>query len=164
MSATESMSVKSAKDSPQLPSLARTVSEKNDVQDPELLPEAVEEVEPPRTLTKFRWMAVVLALYSSGLLYGLDTTIVADVQVPIINSLGHIEQLTWIGAGFPLGSVAVILPVGIMYSLFDVKWVYIASFLLFEVGSALCGAAPSMNALIIGRVIAGVGGAGTYLG
>jgi MFS family permease len=35
---------------------------------------------------------------------------------------------------------------------------------VFSVGSALCGAAPNMNALIVGRVIAGVGGAGVYLG
>jgi len=34
----------------------------------------------------------------------------------------------------------------------------------FEIGSAVCGAAPSMNALIIGRAIAGLGGAGMYLG
>lgn len=38
------------------------------------------------------------------------------------------------------------------------------SVFIFNVGSALCGAAPSMNALIIGRVIAGIGGAGDYLG
>lgn len=35
---------------------------------------------------------------------------------------------------------------------------------MFEIGSAVCGAAPSMNALIVGRVIAGMGGAGSYLG
>jgi len=51
-----------------------------------------------------------------------------------------------------------------MYGLFNVKWVYISSVLLFEIGSAVCGAAPNMNALIVGRVIAGIGGAGTYLG
>lgn len=40
----------------------------------------------------------------------------------------------------------------------------IASIVLFEAGSALCGAAPTMNAIIVGRVLAGVGGAGMYLG
>jgi len=35
---------------------------------------------------------------------------------------------------------------------------------MFEAGSALCGGAPSMNALIVGRVWAGAGGAGMYLG
>ena len=35
---------------------------------------------------------------------------------------------------------------------------------MFEAGSALCGAAPGMDALIVGRVWAGAGGAGMYLG
>lgn len=51
-----------------------------------------------------------------------------------------------------------------MYGTFEIKWLMIGSVTLFEIGSALCGAAPSSNALIIGRVIAGVGGAGMYLG
>lgn len=36
--------------------------------------------------------------------------------------------------------------------------------ILFEVGSALCGGAPNMNALIVGRVIAGLGATGIYTG
>ncbi|KAI1456965.1 MFS general substrate transporter [Annulohypoxylon moriforme] len=44
------------------------------------------------------------------------------------------------------------------------KWNFVATTVLFEAGSALCGAAPTMNALIVGRVIAGAGGSGIYLG
>lgn len=51
-----------------------------------------------------------------------------------------------------------------MYSNFDLKIIFIASIILFEVGSALCGAAPNMNALIVGRAIAGLGGSGIFLG
>ena len=51
-----------------------------------------------------------------------------------------------------------------MYGQFDPKWLYIICVAGFELGSAVCGAAPSMNALIIGRAIAGFGGAGMYLG
>jgi MFS family permease len=63
-----------------------------------------------------------------------------------------------------MGSVAMILLIGACYGLFDIKYLNIASIVLFEAGSALCGAAPNMNAMIIGRVIAGIGGAGLYLG
>lgn len=35
---------------------------------------------------------------------------------------------------------------------------------LFEAGSALCGAAPNINALIVGRVLAGLGATGIYTG
>jgi len=63
-----------------------------------------------------------------------------------------------------MGSVAVILLIGKIYGIFEIKWLIIASIVIFEAGSALCGAAPSANALIIGRAIAGVGGAGMYIG
>lgn len=53
----------------------------------------------------------------------------------------------WIGAGFPLGLVCLILVLGTLFNIFDMKWVYIATVVLFEGGSDLCGAAPnSMNA------------------
>lgn len=73
-----------------------------------------------------KWVLSVASLYSFALLYGLDTTIVADVQPAIINSLGHIQNLAWIGAGFPLGSVATILPLGYAYGLFEQKKLIIA--------------------------------------
>jgi MFS family permease len=63
-----------------------------------------------------------------------------------------------------MASVAVILPVGKGYSMFDNKWLYISSLIVFNAGSAVCGSAPDMKALIVGRVIGGIGGAGMYLG
>ncbi|KAL6887099.1 major facilitator superfamily domain-containing protein [Trichoderma evansii] len=63
-----------------------------------------------------------------------------------------------------MGSAAVILPAGKLFTSFDMKWLFIASVALFGVGSTVCGAAPNMSALIVGRVLAGVGGSGIYLG
>ena len=123
-----------------------------------------QQQETARQITGLKWVLVCLSLYISTFLYGLDTTIAADVQGAVVEQFGHVEQLAWIGAGFPLGSVAVILPLGALYTSFNMKWVYIASLLVFEAGSALCGAAPDMNAMIVGRVIAGMGGSGAYLG
>lgn len=117
-----------------------------------------------RKITGFRWFLICAALYLSALMYGLDTTIAADVQGAVIETFGEVSKLAWIGAGFPLGSVAVILPYGFLYTTFSMKYLYIAGIVLFQAGSALCGAAPTMNALIVGRVFAGAGGTGIYLG
>ncbi|EAU33818.1 predicted protein [Aspergillus terreus NIH2624] len=125
---------------------------------------SAESEETGRTVRGLRWLVVCVALYITCFLYGLDTTIAADVQGPVIEAFGRVQQLAWIGAGFPLGSVCVILLLGTLFSTFNMKWVYITTVVLFEVGSALCGAAPNMNALIVGRVIAGAGGSGIYLG
>lgn len=63
-----------------------------------------------------------------------------------------------------MASAALILPYGRAYGLFNVRPLIIMSMLIFEIGSALCGAAPTSNALVVGRAIAGIGGAGMYLG
>jgi MFS family permease len=41
---------------------------------------------------------------------------------------------------------------------------FISSVVIFEVGSAVCGAAPTLDAFIVGRAICGIGGMGIYLG
>lgn len=95
---------------------------------------------------------------------GLDTTIAAAVQTTVYERFDNIEDLAWVGLGFPLGSVSAIMFAGRLFDLYDNKWLYNASILTFEVGSALCGGAPTMNALIVGRVIGGLGGLGMYIG
>ncbi|KAI9688871.1 MAG: hypothetical protein M1822_001228 [Bathelium mastoideum] len=54
--------------------------------------------------------------------------------------------------------------VGKCYALYDAKWVFITSTVIFMTGSALCGGAPNMSAEIVGRVIAGAGGNAMYFG
>jgi MFS family permease len=104
--------------------------------------------------------------YTELILYweGLDTTIAATVQASVYEDLGDLQKLPWIGIGFPLGSVAMVLLIGKLFDTFDIKWLNIGSVLLFEIGSAICGAAPTSDAIIIGRVIAGIGGSGMYIG
>jgi len=119
---------------------------------------------PTREYGIIRWLLVCVAIYSSALLYGLDNTIVANVQVAVIETFGNVEKIGWLGIGFPLGSIATILSIGKAFSIFNVKWLYVGSLIMFAAGSALCGGAPNMNALIVGRVWAGAGGAGMYLG
>ena len=123
-----------------------------------------DETEPQRQVTGFRWFLVCLAIFSGNILYGLDTTIAADIQASVSETFGNVTQLGWLGIGFTLGSTVTILPLGKVYARFDTKWVFIGCLTMFAGGSALCGAAPSMKAMIVGRVWAGAGGAGVYLG
>lgn len=63
-----------------------------------------------------------------------------------------------------VGSFVAVLPLGKIYQRYDAKWLYIISTLAFAAASALCGAAPSMNVMIVGRVILGLSRTGTYIG
>lgn len=105
----------------------------------------------------------MVTILSTTFLFALDNTIVADIQPSIVNRFHDVAHLPWFGVGFGLGSVAV-LPWGKAYGVYSVKWLFIATVILFEVGSVICGAAPNVSSLIVGRVLAGVGGSGMYSG
>ncbi|KAL2820843.1 major facilitator superfamily domain-containing protein [Aspergillus cavernicola] len=120
--------------------------------------------EEQRSIQGIRWLLLCVAVFSANLLYGLDNTIVADIQGAVAAAFDEYSRLGWLGVGFTLGSVVFILPLGKAYAIFDTKWLFIGCLTMFAAGSALCGGAPSMNAIIVGRVWAGAGGAGMYLG
>lgn len=124
----------------------------------------VEEETPPRDITGWRWIFVVFAILSSIFLFALDDTIVADIQPEIVVSFNSIDKLTWISVAFLVSAASTNLVFGKIYSQFNGKWTYIAAVAIFEVGSAICGAAPTMDVLIVGRAICGLGGVGMYVG
>ena len=53
---------------------------------------------------------------------------------------------------------------GKIYTYYSIKWVYLSALGLFELGSVVCGAAPTSVALIVGRALAGLGAAGLFSG
>ncbi|KUI66831.1 Putative HC-toxin efflux carrier TOXA [Cytospora mali] len=118
----------------------------------------------PRDIHGIKWVLVVMGTLSSIFIYALDNTVVADVTPTLVNTFGDVLDLPWISVGFLLGGTAAVLPFGRIYGLFDAKWLYVISALVFNAGSALRGGAPTMKAVIVGRVLAGLGGNGMYLG
>lgn len=50
------------------------------------------------------------------------------------------------------------------HAFYPIKWVYLAAIAIFEMGSLLCGIAPTSTALIVGRAVAGLGSAGIISG
>src|ERR1700737_3918456 len=93
-------------------------------------------------------------------------TIFADIQPAIIETFGAgaVSKYAWLANAFALAAASLLLAWGKFYSLFNSKWLYIASIITFETGSTICGAAPNMDSLIVGRAIAGIGGIGMYQG
>jgi predicted MFS family arabinose efflux permease len=56
------------------------------------------------------------------------------------------------------------LLMGKVYKFYPAKPWFLAGIVMFEVGSAICGAAPSSKAFIVGRAIAGLGSSGMFSG
>ncbi|KAF5879535.1 putative mfs drug efflux protein [Botrytis fragariae] len=117
-----------------------------------------------RTINGLSWILVVACISSSTFLFAIDNTIVADIQTAIVEEFDEVGKLTWVSVAFMLGAAGRNLMWGKAYGTFDAKYVYIFTTLIFEVGSAICGGAPNMNALTVGRAICGLGGIGMYIG
>lgn len=73
-------------------------------------------------------------------------------------------DIGWYGSAYLLTNCSFQLSFGKLYSFYSVKGVFLVSIGLFEIGSAICGAAPNSVAFIVGRAIAGLGSAGIFSG
>lgn len=74
------------------------------------------------------------------------------------------EDIGWYGSAYLLTACAFQLLYGKFYTVYSIKWVFLAALFIFEAGSAICGATPTSIGLILGRAIAGVGAAGIFSG
>ncbi|KAG6007742.1 hypothetical protein E4U21_005581 [Claviceps maximensis] len=115
----------------------------------------------PKTL-KF-WL-VVLSIFVSMFLVALDRTILATAVPRITDDFNSLGDIGWYGSAYMLSTSACQLLFGRIYRFYSTRWTFLAAIVVFEAGSALCGAAPNSNAFITGRAIAGVGSAGIWTG
>ncbi|TLD19505.1 putative major facilitator superfamily transporter [Venturia nashicola] len=87
------------------------------------------------TFSGLKWLLVVLALNSATFLWGLDGTIVVDIQATFVERFNSINKLAWNSAAFFLGAAATVLSWGQAYSHPNAKWVFCISITRFEIGS-----------------------------
>jgi hypothetical protein len=120
-----------------------------------------EDLYKPKTL-KF-WL-VVLSTFTSMFLVALDRTILATAIPRITDDFKSLGDIGWYGSAYMLTTAAFQLLFGRIYSFFNLKRTFLISIVVFEVGSAICGAAPSSPVFIFGRAIAGMGSAGIMTG
>ena len=95
----------------------------------------------------------MLALFMSA----VEVTIVATALPQIVGRLGGFALYAWVFSGFLLAQTATILVFGKLADLYGRRPVLIAGMAVFLIGSALCGLAWSMPALIAFRLLQGLG-------
>ncbi|KEF63406.1 uncharacterized protein A1O9_01384 [Exophiala aquamarina CBS 119918] len=109
-------------------------------------------------------IAITIPLFLTAFLIALDRLIIG-VAVPSITDQFHsLGDVGWYGSAYLLTSCSFMLVGGKLYTLFDPKWVYLGALVIFEIGSAICGAAPNSKSLIVGRAVAGLGQSGLFQG
>lgn len=108
--------------------------------------------------------AVLMSLALCVFLVSIDQTIVSTAIPKITDEFNALDSIGWIGSAYFLTSTALQPLYGRLYGSFNIKWVYLTSIGIFELGSLICAVAPNAVTLIVGRAIAGVGMAGAYSG
>ncbi|KAL5531054.1 hypothetical protein ACEPAG_3930 [Sanghuangporus baumii] len=121
-----------------------------------------------------RKLATVFAAFCLAFfLVALDQTILSTALPTIASKFDAVKDLSWIAsavAHWPLLSHAYFLPQAAFMLFFGKvlafeppKTVFLVSIGIFEVGSLLCAVAPSVNILIFGRAVAGLGATGLWV-
>lgn len=118
----------------------------------------------PNYPTGLKFIIIIIALELAVLCVALDNTIIATAIPRITDKFHALDDVGWYGSAYLLTLCAFQLFFGRMYHRFSVKWVFLSCLFIFELGSLICGVAPSSTALIVGRAIAGVGAAGIFSG
>ncbi len=106
-----------------------------------------------------RWIAMA-ALLVAGFMNLIDVTIV-NVAIPSLQRAFNAtdSQIEWVVAIYILTFALLLLPMGRLGDVVGRRRMFIAGVIVFTIGSALCGMAPSIWGLVGARVVQGIGGA-----
>ncbi|TEY74832.1 hypothetical protein BOTCAL_0069g00290 [Botryotinia calthae] len=120
-----------------------------------------DDVEYPKALAM---VMIVIALALSIFLVSLDMTIVATAIPKITDQFHGLDLVGWYGSAFFLTLGSFQSTWGKAYKYSPLKITFLTAIFIFELVSLVCGVAPNSTALIVGRAIAGLGGAGIASG
>jgi MFS transporter, DHA2 family, glioxin efflux transporter len=91
-------------------------------------------------------------------------TIVATAIPRITDEFKSLDNVGWYGSAFFLTVASFQSTWGKAYRYFPLKTAFLVSIAIFEIGSLICAVSKSSTTLIVGRAIAGSGGAGVASG
>jgi EmrB/QacA subfamily drug resistance transporter len=95
-------------------------------------------------------------------LFAIDATIVSTAMPTIVAKLGGLDLYSWVFSIYMLTSALTTPIFGKLADLFSRRRLMLIGIGVFLLGSILCGAAPSMEALIVFRAVQGLGGGAIY--
>ena len=110
-------------------------------------------VAPPRLRRPFVLASVMAAMF----MIAVEATIVSTAMPQIVGQLGGLTLYAWVFSAFLLAQTATTVVFGKLADLYGRRPVMLVGIAIFLVGSLLCGFATSMVALIIFRLVQGIG-------
>ncbi|KAI0739191.1 Mfs1.1 [Daedaleopsis nitida] len=105
----------------------------------------------------WRFWLIFVALSLALFLTALDLASVSTALPSIIHDLDGSDSFVWVSSAYTLACTAILPLSGRLADIFGRQAVVLVSILIFAIGSAVTGSATSMNIIIIGRTIQGIG-------
>jgi len=105
-----------------------------------------------------RHLAIVLVMASGVLLYAMNLYFTAALMPSIVADIGGQAFYAWVTTGFVISAIVASLFVSRMLGWQGPALAYVVAFVLFALGAAAIAVSPSMELLIVGRVVQGLGG------
>jgi DHA2 family multidrug resistance protein len=104
--------------------------------------------------------AITASMMLATFMQGVDTTI-ANVALPHMQGSFSCsqDQIAWVVTSYIVAAAIMTPLTGWLASRFGIKYIFLASVVGFTLASALCGAATSLEQLVIYRLLQGVCGA-----
>ena len=128
--------------------------------DPAMLPER-DLVESDAPSYSHRQIMTIFAGLMAGMFVAaIDQTVVSTAMPRIVSQLHGIDRYTWVTTAYLVTETAVMPLVGRLSDLWGSKRLFQASIVIFSCASLLCGAAQTLNQLIVFRSIQGIGAGG----
>ena len=104
------------------------------------------------------WM-ITIAVTSSASAWKCSTCITNVALRHIAGSLAaSTDEASWVLTSYLIANAIIVVASGWLSCLFGRKRLLLGSILVFTTSSALCGAAPSLECLIVVRIIQGISG------
>ena len=105
-------------------------------------------------------LRVMSSTWLGSFLAALDSTIIATLSVPISASFNSLSLLSWLASAYLIANAALQPLSGRLTDILSRRTGLIVSNVFFAAGNLICGLAQEEWVMILGRVVAGMGGGG----
>jgi MFS family permease len=105
-----------------------------------------------------RLLLVLSGVYVSAFLSALDSTLVATLASPISTSFSSLSLLSWLASAYFVANAASQPLTGRLTEIYGRRAGMVFANVVFGVGNLICAMAKSEQTVIVGRVVAGLGG------
>jgi MFS family permease len=116
----------------------------------------------PAVPKNIRW--VLLGIMLAMLLSMLDGLIVGTAMPTVVADIGGLDHMSWVVTAYTLTTTCSTPVWGKLGDLFNRKYMFLSSLVVFMIGSVLSGQASSMGELIGFRALQGIGAGGLAAG